>query len=398
MGRWISLPWRFVFSLLVCSILLTHCGRGCGQNEQPPGTPTSASQATAKQEALDLIPISSTIVATMDWQKTLESPWGGDVVSSIPEDLTSYIDDIKTVRFAFRLNDQQELKDPLAIVSGSLDLNSIRQAMLQNAEAAQLEDYAGVKIYSETKGQDNSIAILPNYLLFGNKEILKKAIDLSQGRGSSIRQNSVLMKQIQRYPGGKWLAVFGTWNNKIAASALEQLLPEQSHIHSFDLVLDHGEGLSANLGLVMKSSGEATQLYQKLNTLKQLLQTQLTGQDAKVKQLVQSLQIQNSDERVDLALSIDQATFQGLTQGMYENPSEQENVAEEGDFDSPSFNSGNFNRGNTVARRPRSSSSGSSAAGQYQYMFRPQYRYVPPPLPASVMQIRRHWDRPGLKY
>ncbi len=43
----------------------------------------------------------------------------------------------------------------------------------------------------------------------------------------------------------------------------------------------------------------------------------------------------------------------------------------------------------------------SNGATPYPYnpsIFKPEYRYTPPPLPASVMQIRRHWDRPGLKY
>ncbi len=302
MIRWVGLS-------LALALALTGCGKGCAKKETAKGS-------------MQLIPADRNVLVAMNWKKIESSPLGAKIKEGMPPDVAPLIQDIDRVLIGLHIQDAGP-KDPnfLAIVSGKLDSAKLIEEMNKQAQkdgvTLSSEDYEGVKIHSTSKSPEVGAAFLDGKGLVGNKDALKKAIDLTKKKGESIESNKMVMDLVGGVDKEKMLWAVGTIPPGAIPGAGGPPQPGNpmgalQSLKAVDLAMDYGDNFMLDVGLVAGNAEDAKQLATMANSYKTLFGGSLAQKDPAFGKLLNGLAIDAKGEKVLLSLKLDKATVDEL--------------------------------------------------------------------------------------
>ncbi|HCU24071.1 MAG TPA: hypothetical protein DF383_03560 [Deltaproteobacteria bacterium] len=308
---------RLVAVAFVASLTLTACGKGCTKRQ------------AAKAESLKLIPVDSNVLIGINWKKTQASPLGPKLSEGIPPEAKALLQNIDSLVLGANVDSimptlstgtPKEPKDVIGVVDGKVDkeawLKEMKDRLAKNSASPQEEDYEGVKIYSDPTPKGISIAFLGEQTLFGMKESVKKAIDLSKGKGDSIEKNKAVMDIVKGLDKGKMLwAVALIPEGTIPAGAeggAGNPMNALSSMKSLDLALDYNGNLLLDLGIFTATKESAQQMMTMANSYKTLFGGTLASKSPELGKILGGLSIDAKENKVVLTLKLDQATVEEL--------------------------------------------------------------------------------------
>jgi len=304
----INLRWMAFFAVAV--VALSGCGKGCGSK----GGGTS-------QGALELIPAQSNVVVSLNWKKLMASPLGPKLQEGIPADMKAFTQDIDGMTVGLNVKGPSQDPDFVTVISSKIDsakvIDQITEEAKKEGGSLNTEDYEGVKIYSSTKDQNVGGALLGDKALVGKKEYLKKAIDLSKGKGDSVQKNKAVSDLIGGVDKGKMVWAVGTIPPGVIPSGGDAGGPGNpmaalSSLKAVDLAIDYTDNLTLDLGVVAGSADDDKQIETMANSYKTLFGASMAQKDPSLGKVMNGLTIAANKERVVLSLKLDKATVDDL--------------------------------------------------------------------------------------
>jgi hypothetical protein len=150
----------------------------------------------------------------------------------------------------------------------------------------------------------------------GDKENVKKAIDLSKNKGDSVEKDSGLMDLMKSVDTGKML-----WAVALIPPGVMPVTPDAeaspaavfSHIKAIDLALDMAKDLTLDLGIIATTPADAQQMQTMANSYKTLFGTSLAQKNPDLGKAFDQININLNGARVALSLKLDQATVEQLS-------------------------------------------------------------------------------------
>lgn len=303
---------RFVGLVLVTTLVLAGCGKGCAKKEvKLPGA-----------ETLALIPADNNFVIGIDWKKLSESPLGENMEKQIPSEATPFLKEISGVIMGFNIKGvQNKQKDFVAIVSGKLDsakiLAQITEQVEEEGGTVSDETYDGIKIYLSSKDPQMGMAFVGDQGVIGNKGAIKKVIDLTKKKGNSIEKNQALMDLIKTVDHNKMLWAVGLIPEGMIPSSQPggPASPTSSFsgLKALDFSVDYKGDLSLDLGIIAQEEGQAQQMVTMANSYKALFGTSFAQKDPNVGKIFNSITIDQDGNRVAISLKLDKDTVEEIS-------------------------------------------------------------------------------------
>jgi hypothetical protein len=313
---------RLVIVAFAVGLALSACGKGCG------------SQSSAKSESLQLIPVDSNVLIGINWKKVQASPLGAKIKeemsrSGAPADIEPLLRDVDPVLIG--LNVTPASRDPqsaVIVMGGKIDTAAMLKQMndqeAKTGSTLKEEDYQGVKVYTSAAKPDFSVAFLDGQTLMGMSGSVKKAIDLSKGQGDSIKKNKAVMDVADGLDKGKMLWAVGlippgaipAGNAANGGNPLSSL----SSAKSVDLTLDYNENLALDLGIAAATKEDAQQMMTTANSYKTVLGGTLASKSPEMGKVLSGLSIDAKENKLLVALKLDQATVEELTKAKEKAP------------------------------------------------------------------------------
>jgi len=306
-----SKQFRYVAVALVAGLSLAGCGKGCGKHAGGGG----------QLESLSLIPVDSNIIVGMNWKKIQASPMGGKMMEGVPAEVQPFLKDVDGVTLGMKVEGvERDAKDFVGIVNGKLDSAALIKQMGDQAQKTGTtlsdEDYEGVKIYSTAKEPGFAVAMLGQQAIFGKKDTVKRSLDLAKKKGDSVEKNKTVMDLIGGVDKGKMLwAVAQIPEGAIPAGAgggMGNPMSALSSVKAIDLGIDYNENLNIDLGVIAGTKEDAQQMMTMANSYKTLFGASLASKSPELGKILGALSIDAKENKVILALKLDQATVEDL--------------------------------------------------------------------------------------
>ncbi len=305
-----SIKVRYVALALVAGLGLAGCGKGCGK------------QGAGKAESLSLIPADSNVVVGMNWKKVQESPMGAKLMAGVPAEAQPFLKDVDGLVIGLKVQGmERDAKEFVGIVCGKLDSAAMIKQMGDQAQKTgttlQTQDYEGVKIYSTAKDAGFGVALLDGQAVFGKIETVKKALDLAKKKGDAIEKNKAVMDLINGVDKGKMLwAVATIPEGVIPAGAggggMGNPMGALNSVKALDLALDYNQNLVLDLGVLTGTKEDAQQMMTMANSYKTLFGASVASKSPELGKILGALSIDAKENKVILALKLDQATVEDL--------------------------------------------------------------------------------------
>lgn len=306
-----SRKFRFFALALVAGLGLglAGCGKGCGK------------AGVGKQEGLTLIPSDSNVVVGVNWKKVQESPMGAKLLEGVPPEAQPFLKDVDNLVLGVKATPMGgSPKDFVGVVSGKLDTAAMVKQMGDQAQKSGAtmtdEDYEGVKIYSTSKDPDIAVAMLDSQAVFGSKDSVKRALDLAKKKGDSVEKNKEVMDLINGLDKGKMVwAVATIPPGSIPAGGgggMGNPLSSLESVKALDLALDYNQNLTLDLGVITGSKEDAQQMMTMANSYKTLFGGSVASKSPELGKILGGLSIDAKENKVVLALKLDQATVEDL--------------------------------------------------------------------------------------
>lgn len=300
---------RFLALALVAGVGFAGCGKGCGK------------AGGGKQESLSLIPADSNVVLGINWKKVQESPMGAKFLEGVPQEAQPFLKDVDNLLLGVKAVPMGGApKDFVGIVSGKLDTAAMVKQMGDQAQktGATLtnEEYEGVKIYGTSNEPEFAVAMLDSQAVFGSKDSVKRALDLAKKKGDSVEKNKAVMDLIGGIDKGKMLWAVATIPPgsipEGAGGGMGNPLSSLSSVKALDLALDYNQNLTLDLGVITGSKEDAQQMMTMANSYKTLFGGSVASKSPELGKILGGLSIDAKDNKVILALKLDQATVEEL--------------------------------------------------------------------------------------
>ena len=277
---------------------------------------------------LDMVPEGSMMIMAFDFQrfaalnffdKALKEDWKKNAKAA--EDFKDYQEFVQKTGVDL----QKDVYAIVAAVYGNLDSEKpevLGVANLKYDEAKLLAVFKEKGVFSgEEKYGDRSLYTLKNddaskdmrlaflnkaSILFGSPLQVKKAIDLADKKGKSVRQTAALMKYVDKLDKKSmfWLAV-GNIPEKMKSAPAGGMMPvDLSKAEAFTAVADFkNKVLSGELRLISKNEAGNKQIVEMLNGLK-ALGAMGSAKEPELGQLLNGIQLSATADAITLSFSL----------------------------------------------------------------------------------------------
>ena len=298
---------RLTFGILLMALALAGCGKGCKKLEEP----------AAKKESLSLIPVDSNVVIGVDWKRVQASPLGPKLNEGVPANVQPFVKDVDGVLLGMKIEGaEKDAKDFVGVINGKLDsaalLTQITEQAQKTGTTVQEQVYEGVKIYTTAKEPTFGTAFVSGLALFGKVDSMKRAIDLSNKKGDSIEKNPVMMDLIKGVDKSKMLWAVGSIPPGVVPAGGAGPMASLSSVKAVDLAIDYTTELTVELGILAATKEDAQQMMTMANSYKTLFGASLASKSPELGKILSSLSIDAKENKVVLALKLDQATVDEL--------------------------------------------------------------------------------------
>lgn len=296
-----------VFTLVLVLGLSACGGRGCGKK-------------AGEGQSLSLIPASSNAVAGMNWKKIQSSPLGEKIKQDVPAQYAPLLQEIESVTLGLKTQGMGGKEpDVVTVISGKFEPAKIVAAFeaetQKGGDSVVKQDYEGVTIYSSAKKPDMAMAFVDGKGLAGTPELVRQSIALSKGKGESVEKNKEIMDLISNLDRSKMLwAVATIPPGMVPPGNAEPAMALLSSLKAMDVAIDYGDNLVIDLGIITASAEDAKQFETMANSYKTLFGGSMAQKDPTLGKVLSALTIQASDKRVKIALKLDKATVQEISQ------------------------------------------------------------------------------------
>lgn len=304
--------------LALMALSFTACTKACGKKEM-------ADLGGGKVDALNYIPQESNLLVKLDWQKFIASPLGQPATEKVPSFAKALIEKIEAVTVGLEVSaDRSKKPTGIAVISASLNEAELQTLMFEGAkkEGKELktEEYKGKKIFRAGSNDEGGLSMVSNgVILMGQDLELKKAIDLGEEKGKSVKNNKALMDLVVAAQKSRML-----W---AVASVPAGLIPQSPQggaqnpmaalekMSAVDLGIDYDAAkLNVDLGAKLENEDAAKGLVTTLNSYVTLFGAGLAQKDPNIASLMKSLSIGNKKERLLISLAVEKQVLESLTQ------------------------------------------------------------------------------------
>lgn len=284
-----------------------------------------------KQEAmLDMVPEGPMMIMAFDFQrfaalnfidKALKEDWGKNAKAA--QDFKDYQEfvqqtgvdlqkDVYSIVVAVYGSFESKNPDVLGVANLKYDEAKLLAVLKEKAMFVGEEPYGGRTLYTlknddAGKDRDMRLAFLNQAnILFGSPLQLKKAIDLADKKGQSVRQTAALMKYVDKLDKQNmfWLAL-GNIPAKMKEAPAGGMMPmDLSKAEAFTAVADFkNKVLSGELRLISSNEAGNKQIVEMLNGLK-ALGAMGASKEPELGQLLNGIQLSATADAITLSFSL----------------------------------------------------------------------------------------------
>ncbi len=306
-SRWLRLTPLLLLTLLV----FAGCEKGCAKK-------------VAEDEVFRFIPADHNVLLGMNWQKVKASPLAEKIMKDIPPSMKPVLEEINGVVIAMKIEEvNQEGRKFIGVTKGKSNPEKVVAGISKIAEEKgtklTMEDYQGYKVYSSPLDGNFVLGVVGNQILFGSKEKVQNAIDVSNHKADAILKSQGMMKQLQTVDQNKMIWAVALIPEKPEAEADKGAAARGlSSIKAIDFMLDFDKVFLADLGVLAKSKEDAQQMTAMANSYRALFGSSLGKQNPAVGKLLESLKIENAEDRVKLSIQVDQETLEMISKKIQE--------------------------------------------------------------------------------
>lgn len=260
-----------------------------------------------------IIPGDLNIVIGVDWAKLLKTPLGPEVEKNIPEDIKPLIAGFKSLVMAGNVDAlDKTTPDMVIIASGDYNKDDLLKSMSKD-KPFKTSDYNGETLYTKEDDKEFYLNLQKGYVILGSETQIKKTLDLQKNKGTSLSENQALSKTIQGIHSNlAWVVM-----TKIPEEAMGSKNsggggglggPEEAlkKITSLDFAGDYkNDKLNLSLGVIFLTVEDAKKTLEMINAFKSILAMGAEQQDPEAAKVLNSLSVENKDQRITLALTLE---------------------------------------------------------------------------------------------
>lgn len=260
--------------------------------------------------AYKIIPGDLNIFIGVDWGKLLKTPLGPEIEKSIPEDIKPLISGFKNLIMAGNVDAlDKSTPDMIIIASGDYNKEDLLKSLSKD-KPLKTSDYEGETLYTKEDDKEFYVSLQKGYVLLGSQTQIKKALDLQKNKGTSLSQNQAISKTIQGINSNlAWVVMtkipeeaMGSRNSDAPGGPEEAL----KKITTLDFAGDYKDNkLSLSLGVSFLTAEDAKKTLEMINAFKSIMAMGAGGQDPEAAKVLNSLSVENKDQRITLALTLE---------------------------------------------------------------------------------------------
>lgn len=284
----------------------------------------------ASTNVYKIIPGDLNIFIGVDWSKLLKTPLGPEIEKNIPEDIKPLISGFKNLIMAGNVDAlDKSTPDMIIIASGDYNKEDLLKSLSKD-KPLKTSDYEGETLYTKEDDKEFYVSLQKGYVLLGSQTQIKKSLDLQKNKGASLSQNQAISKTIQGIDSNLAWAVMtkipqeamGSRNSSGPAGPEEAL----KKITSLDFAGNYKDDeLSLSLGVIFLTAEDAKKTLEMINAFKSIMAMGAGGQDPEAAKVLNSLSVENKDQRITLALTLEKPMVDKLADEIKKKEEEKKN-------------------------------------------------------------------------
>jgi len=315
---------KLLVLLLLSTFALVSCAKSCKKQ--------SDSQ-TASLDLYQYVPSSQNVVVEMDWKKITQVPVLAEMMKDLPPEVKASNEGMQKVILSFHSSPEaQANNEDLMLAQGQFEESKIETMLGEMAKrvGAELkkESYGKYQLNFSIKDSQTAFCLVNSHLmLWGEVPVVKRSLDLIEGKGESIAKNKDLLNSLKSLTQQNQILKAAALlkaseqpaapNSNTNSQAYDPLASLQS-LHSFSLEVLYQKDLSFFWKGQTSDPAQAQNIMNLLNGYKAIYAASLGQKDPQTASLLNSVKINQQAKNLEIQFQVPESALIEASQKIVE--------------------------------------------------------------------------------